>query len=46
MKRTHTVYSLHQGSEQSGMGRISTVARLEDSYGTPGKKRRKLGCTL
>jgi len=44
MKRTHTVYSLHQGSEQSGMGRISTVARLEDSYGTPGKKRRKLGC--
>jgi AraC-like DNA-binding protein len=39
MKRTHKITSLHHGSETAGIGRITTVARLEDSAGTP-------GCTL
>ena len=43
MKHAHTIHFLHHGSEESGMGRITTVARLDDSDGTPGNKRRKLG---
>ena len=43
MKHAHQIHFLHHGSEASGLGRITTVARLEDSGGTPGKKLRKLG---
>ena len=43
MKNAHQIQFLHHGSEESGLGRITTVARLEDSDGTPGTKRRKLG---
>jgi AraC-like DNA-binding protein len=43
MKRAHTIHFLHHGSEQSEIGFITTVARLEDSDGTPGTKRRTLG---
>jgi AraC-like DNA-binding protein len=43
MKRAHKIHFLHHGSEKSELGRITTVARLEDSKGTPGTKRRTLG---
>ncbi len=43
MAHAHQIHFLHHGSEESGLGRITTVARLDDSGGTPGNKRRKLG---
>jgi AraC-like DNA-binding protein len=43
MKHAHTIHFLHHGSEESGLGRITTVARLDDSDGTPGIELRKLG---
>jgi AraC-like DNA-binding protein len=42
MKRAHTIHFLHHGAEATGLGRITTVARLEDSAGTPGSQWRKL----
>ena len=44
MKRRQTIHFVHHDSEKSGIGRITTVARLENSAGTPGKSMRKLGC--
>ena len=43
MTHAHRIHFLHHGSEESGLGRITTVAQLDDSDGTPGIKRRKLG---
>lgn len=44
MQRSHNINVLHHGSEINGIGRITTVAQLEDSSGTPGKDLRTLGC--
>ncbi len=42
MQRAHHISSLYHGSSDSGIGRITTLALLEDSKGTPGRDLRKL----
>jgi AraC-like DNA-binding protein len=42
MKHMHRITSLYHGSTDSGISRITTLALLEDSRGTPGTSLRKL----
>lgn len=42
VSRLHKITSLFHGSSDSGIGRITTFARLEDSSGTPGQSFRSL----
>jgi AraC-like DNA-binding protein len=44
MNRKHQITSLYHASAESGIGRITTLARLEDSRGTPGQTMRSLDC--
>jgi AraC-like DNA-binding protein len=43
MHRAHKITSLFHGTADSGIGRITAFARLEDSKGTPGNSFRTLG---